>query len=171
MARKDRKKKKEEEEYDVEDIVAKRINGGVIEYLVKWYNYPSEQNTWEPIDNLEGSQEIINEYEVKHSGESVPEVDAIEPGNGFNQKWVPIKVFGATKRPVDGRLMVMIRWKGNKSSFEFAEEANTRIPQLVIAYYEQRIRWKTGNRKLERNICYTNTDEDIHQLVTNGDVI
>ena len=144
------KKKKVEEVYDVEDIVGKRINCGIVEYLVKWFNYPSEQNTWEPIENLDGSQEIIAEYEAKHGGEQVEQLEEIEPGNGFEQEWIPLKVFGATKRPKDNRLMVMIRWKGNKSTFEFADVANNKIPQMVIKYYEQRIRWKSGD-KLERN--------------------
>ena len=151
------KRKKVEEVYDVEDIVHKRINCGTVEYLVKWFNYPSEQNTWEPIENLEGSKEMIDEYESKHKGQAVEEIEAIEPGNGFEQDWTPIKVFGATKRPTDNRLMVMIRWKGNKSSFEYADVANNRIPHLVIAYYEQRIRWKSGD-KLERNTSYTTDD-------------
>ena len=152
-----RNRKKVEEVYDVEDIVAKRINCGTVEYLVKWFNYPPEQNTWEPIENLDGSKEIIDEYEARHKEDIVEEIEAIEPGNGFDQDWTPIKVFGATKRPTDNRLMVMIRWKGNKSSFEFADVANNRIPQLVIAYYEQRIRWKSGD-KLERNSCYSTDD-------------
>lgn len=146
--------KKVEEVYDVEDIVGKRINCGSVEYLVKWFNYPSEQNTWEPLENLEGSQEMIAEYEANHRGDRVEEIEAIEPGNGFDQNWTPIKVFGATRRPTDNQLMVMIKWKGNKSSFEYAEVANRQIPHLVIAYYEQRIRWKTGD-KLERNTCYS----------------
>ncbi|CAG2110308.1 unnamed protein product [Medioppia subpectinata] len=166
MARKNRTKKGSTtgaEVYDVEAIVSKRINCGTVEYNVKWFNYPSEQNTWEPIDNLDGSKEMIDEYESTHKGEAVPETEFLEVGNGFDQNWTPVKVFGATKRPTDGRLMVMIRWKGNKSSFEFADVANNLIPQLVIAYYEQRIRWKTGD-KLERNTCYTSDIDDSNSV-------
>lgn len=36
-------------EWDVEELVAKRIENGKTEYRVKWYNYPSSQNTWEPV--------------------------------------------------------------------------------------------------------------------------
>ena len=30
------------------------------EYFVKWENYDSDQNTWEPIENLENCQNMIN---------------------------------------------------------------------------------------------------------------
>ncbi|KAH9404556.1 Heterochromatin protein 1c [Tyrophagus putrescentiae] len=37
----------------VEKILDKRINDrGVVEYYLKWRNFPSGQNSWEPVDNL-----------------------------------------------------------------------------------------------------------------------
>lgn len=44
----------EEEEYNVEAIRGKRKNSktGLLEYLIKWENYPESANTWEPVDNL-----------------------------------------------------------------------------------------------------------------------
>jgi hypothetical protein len=53
----------EESVYDVEQIVGKRIRKGKIYYLVKWDGYPSDQNTWEPIDNLLNVIDLIEEYE------------------------------------------------------------------------------------------------------------
>lgn len=39
--------------YDVEAIINKRtVENNVIEYRVKWFNYPSKYNTWEPASNL-----------------------------------------------------------------------------------------------------------------------
>ena len=31
-------------------------------YLVKWKNYPEEDNSWEPIENLEGSKDLVAEF-------------------------------------------------------------------------------------------------------------
>lgn len=44
----------DEDFYNVEEIRARRINSstGVLEYLIKWENYPETANTWEPSDNL-----------------------------------------------------------------------------------------------------------------------
>lgn len=49
--------------YIVEKILNKRIRKGVPEYFVKWENYPSSQNTWEPINNLETVLHMVDEFE------------------------------------------------------------------------------------------------------------
>ena len=49
--------------YEVEYIVNKRIRQKKIQYEVKWLNYPSWENSWEPIDNLKQSQQAIDIYE------------------------------------------------------------------------------------------------------------
>merc|ERR1712176_948829 len=52
----------EEEEYEVEKIVAARFVKKKRQYLVKWVNYAEEWNTWEPIENLEGSHELVEDF-------------------------------------------------------------------------------------------------------------
>ena len=59
-----KKKKKAEAEYEVESVVSKRDTGeGKVEYLVKWKGYDASDNTWEPVENLESSQELVDEFE------------------------------------------------------------------------------------------------------------
>jgi hypothetical protein len=59
-----------QEEYEVEEIVDKRIRKSrtgktqSVEYLVKWKGYPSCDNTWEPLSNLTNAKEAIEEYET-----------------------------------------------------------------------------------------------------------
>ena len=57
--------------WEVENIVNKRIktNKGkrIIEYLVKWKNYPEYENTWEPAINLKHAQQIIKLYEQNNN--------------------------------------------------------------------------------------------------------
>merc|ERR1712083_850060 len=63
---KPKKKKKAEAEYEVESIVSKRESDeGKVEYLVKWKGWNASDNTWEPVDNLQSSQELIDEFEGK----------------------------------------------------------------------------------------------------------
>ena len=51
----------EQQEYVVDKIVAHREEGdGTFSYLVKWYGYSTDQNTWEPITNLRRS--MIERY-------------------------------------------------------------------------------------------------------------
>ena len=57
-------KEEEEEEYIVEKIVDKRWDqNGKVSYLIKW-EYDNEENTWEPIENIEADT-MIEEFEKK----------------------------------------------------------------------------------------------------------
>jgi hypothetical protein len=51
-------------EYGVEAILGKRADSeGSVEYLVKWENCSSEQNSWEPESSMEHCQETVREFE------------------------------------------------------------------------------------------------------------
>merc|ERR550532_199669 len=64
--KKGKKKKKAEAEYEVETIVSKRESEeGKVEYLVKWKGWNASDNTWEPVDNLHSSKDLIDEFEGK----------------------------------------------------------------------------------------------------------
>jgi len=54
----------EEEEYIVEKVVDKRIKHGVVQYFLKWKNYPESENSWEPAENLQCA-ELIAVFERK----------------------------------------------------------------------------------------------------------
>ena len=41
------------EEYEVEFIVDKRVLKGKVEYQVKWKGWEHDDNTWEPVGNLD----------------------------------------------------------------------------------------------------------------------
>ena len=49
-------------EYEVEEILAARKRGRGVQYLVKWKDYGNEENTWEPQQNLDHAQEVMNEF-------------------------------------------------------------------------------------------------------------
>ena len=70
--KKGKKKKKAEPEYKVESVVSKRDTGeGKVEYLVKWKGWNASDNTWEPVENLESSQELIHEFEGRTALQSL----------------------------------------------------------------------------------------------------
>ena len=46
--------------YEPEKIIAKRtVKGGESQWQVKWKGYDSKDNTWEPIGNLAGCEDMI----------------------------------------------------------------------------------------------------------------
>jgi chromobox protein 1 len=142
-----------EEEYEVEKIVDKRMAKGKPEYYVKWKNWPDSDNTWEPIANLESSKDLIDEYEEKlkkKSGEKrKSEADKKSDKSakktesrpkGFARGLTAEKIIGATNDP--GELYFLIKWKGSdEADLVAAKEANIKIPQVVIKFYEERLNW------------------------------
>ena len=55
------KNKIDEQLYEIEEILFRKIKKSKIYYNVKWVNYDSSQNTWEPKENL--PYEMVNEFE------------------------------------------------------------------------------------------------------------
>ena len=58
----------EDDYYEVEKIVDKRKFKGKMQYFVKWKNYPSSTNTWEPMSHLKNVNDLVEEYENELKG-------------------------------------------------------------------------------------------------------
>jgi len=67
----DPEESEEDEEYEVEGIVDKKVVRGKTKYLVKWKGYDKDEDrTWEPKENLAGSEDLIKKFEEEHESES-----------------------------------------------------------------------------------------------------
>ena len=53
-------------EWEVEYIKDSRIYRDKLQYLVKWKNYPQEESTWEPAENLENASKTIKDFHSKY---------------------------------------------------------------------------------------------------------
>nr|AAY34006.1 rhino [Drosophila orena] len=53
------------EEYKVEKIVGKRHFNERIQYLVKWIDFPHENNTWEPMENVGNCLQLVCDFEAE----------------------------------------------------------------------------------------------------------
>merc|ERR1712170_230781 len=133
----------DEEEYSVEKVVDKRTGrNGKIEYLLKWKGYGDEDNTWEPKENLD-CNDLIDEFEKKRK-EKKKKGDDDKP-RGFDRRLDPERIIGATDS--SGELMFLIKWKGSdEADLVPAKEANTKCPQTVIKFYEERLTWHTSSQ-------------------------
>jgi len=151
----------EEEEYVVEKVLDVRIRNGKKDYLLKWKGYPDSESTWEPEDNLD-CPDLIAEYENKRKEREEKkkrkQKDADEESStqgkrkkkvveeednkprGFDRGLQAERIIGATDS--SGELMFLMKWKdSDEADLVPARQANIRCPQIVIAFYEERLTW------------------------------
>jgi hypothetical protein len=152
-----------EEEFVVEKVVDNRMRGGKKEYLLKWKGYPESENTWEPEENLDCS-ELIAAFEEKNKKNKEEKkkrkakdddesstssatkrkkvVEEEDKLRGFDRGLQPERIIGATDS--SGELMFLMKWKdSDEADLVPARQANIRCPQIVIAFYEERLTWHT----------------------------
>ncbi|XP_041451361.1 chromobox protein homolog 1-like [Drosophila obscura] len=158
--------------YVVHRVEDKRFVNGRTEYFLRWRGYPASENTWEPAENLD-CPALIAKYEKsvrlqkkqKKKKQQQPEnrVATVatpenvrsddEPGAmnvnanaimGFDRGLKPAKILAATDAL--GELMFLVKWVGcDQADLVPAKLANERCPQVVIAFYEERIAWQSEN--------------------------
>ena len=167
----------EEEEYEVERILNKRIKKGKVEYLVKWkgeiilvptkmslncivsgWDLP-EHNTWQTPEDLENSKEELAEYENKLQNEKVKKKYGLKSNikpRGFSRGLEAEAILDATFDT--GQIFFLVKWRDSDlTDIVPAREANIRIPEMVISFYEERMEW--GEEEEEE--CRAETpDED-----------
>lgn len=148
-----------EDEYIVEKIIDKRIlPNGKVEYYLKWKDWPSETNTWEPEEHLTNCIDLIHQFErerkqgrpakrtkiskkenLPQTTLSVPQTYVLPRINGFERGLIPERIVGATD---SGGLTFLMKWKG-LDTLELVRSPIARLhcPQLVIQFYERHITW------------------------------
>nr|XP_061802496.1 chromobox protein homolog 5-like [Nerophis lumbriciformis] len=176
-SREDESSSSDEEEYVVEKVLDRRVVKGRVEFFLKWKGYSEKHNTWEPEKNLD-CPELISEFmkTYKKSGSSTPsssggskpssapsddddesgskpkkkKEDEILVARGFEKGLEPEKIIGATDSC--GDLMFLMKWKdSDEADLVLAKDANQKCPQIVIAFYEERLTWHEDSDKKEKD--------------------
>jgi len=151
----------DEAEYEVDRIVDDRVEDNEKQYLIRWKGFTAEDDTWEPVTNLD-CPEIIDAYEeAKRKKKEAKkakrnDMSKIEPKienppkkkkkeddsgpKGFARGLNPEKIIGATDET--GSLMFLMKWENAEiADLVPSKEANVKCPQVVIQFYEERLTW------------------------------
>ena len=150
----------------MEKILDKRYDDeGNVQYFLKWKGYPDSENSWEPLENL-NCPELVEEFEKERKlrkkqklrKENQEQEEArteivsggsqnllqrqtteevlthLEPGR------VPKEILGVTD--VGGVLRFLCEWQNSdKANFILAKALNEAYPQLVIDFYESKLKF------------------------------
>ncbi|ERE84426.1 putative chromobox protein [Cricetulus griseus] len=112
----------DEEEYVVEKVLDRRMVKGQVEYLLKWKGFSDAESA---SDQLEQELHMVQSNDI---------------ARGFERGLEPEKIIGATDSC--GDLMFLMKWKDtDEADLVLAKEANVKCPQIVIAFYEERLTW------------------------------
>ncbi|XP_060239201.1 chromobox protein homolog 1-like [Meriones unguiculatus] len=154
----------EEEDYVAEKVLDRRVVRGKEEYLLKWKGLSEDDNTWEPKENLDcpdliaeflQSQKTAREIDKSEGGKRKADSDSEDKGEeskpkkkkeeperprGFARSLEPEQITGVTDS--SGELILPVKWKiSDEADLVPAQEANVKCPQVVISFYEKRLRW------------------------------
>lgn len=118
-----------DEVYEVEHICNHRSRRGAYEYEIKWKNYGSHENTWEPAANL--PKWMVDDYNRTKN-----------IGNYFATDKKLAKILRLEKKS-SGNLIAHVKFH-QQDVLEYVpvEWINLNYPMKIIAFYENRSFWK-----------------------------
>ncbi|EAS01816.2 chromodomain protein (macronuclear) [Tetrahymena thermophila SB210] len=136
--------------YEVEAIRGHKGNGKNRLYQIKWLGYPENQNTWEPLENLQNILKMVKQYEDSLKNNSFSSQSSSSQQKKKSQIQEP-----NTQIQLNKKRKVLGKIQGNKQILESDEESLEEEEEQI-----QQISRKNKKVKSENN------DSSIDEIIT-----
>lgn len=113
----------------IQDIRDMAVKNGTVKFLVKWQNYPSSGNTWEPLENLQHCEGLIRKCEQRI-------VRKLNLLYNFEFDGVPEKILDVF-RFCGVKVAKVELADSEENKFILFDEVKEKYPQLLLNYYQR----------------------------------
>lgn len=168
-------KAKEPENYVVEKILAINEIDAESHYEIKWKNYPHSVNTWEPMANLVGCQNLLNQYltaetEIRQSdidkivSEMLEASTVLSDDEGFSQ----LKDFDSMPCRAD-LILLAIMQENDEQCEESYKTISDRVKEniMILPFWKRRIKQLNDLEQWQNEI---NKSDKSSQITVENDV-
>ena len=139
------------DEFEVEDILDKKIDRGQEFYKVKWLGYPMAESTWEPAMNLVNLPEVLKRFNNRQvlldlflPKSFTPHANIPSPKNEIGNLIddIPDQILSVSK--VNGKFIYKVQWKMREDGVKVedseveSEDLREKYSDLLIDFYESR---------------------------------
>lgn len=120
--------------YEVDNVLGKRVVDGDTQFLLKWKNYPEDQNSWESVENI--TPDLVQAYNSDQTLEMVKEW--LDDGKEIVLlRDIPKKIVDIRKSIQSG-LEFLVRWENEPDKNWIPGQILKQFyPHLVIQFYEE----------------------------------
>nr|POE49056.1 chromo domain-containing protein 2 [Quercus suber] len=154
----------DEDEYRVEKILKHGFSGddNHVVYLIKWLGFEKKADqTWEPLENLTGAPELLDEYHEKIGGVPVYEPKgSVAARNGKGRKRGAVDAFETLTAPDGDKKQKKVGRKSNGVAAEDEGEAKKVLPSgqwetditRISSVLEEEKQAQGGKGKIEKQL-------------------
>jgi hypothetical protein len=156
----------EPEIYTVENVLRRKANGSNVSYLLKWKGYPSNQNTWEPSENVKHLDliKLFEEDREQNLGNSNSKSKSFRKSysDAIGKIWDVEEV--VKKRVKKDEIEYFLKWKGLEDVYNTWEPRKSVKHDNVVKQFEAEERKSLKAKKRKQSVKLEKVDNENSEI-------